>query len=103
MLGAVISAHFGSVLDSELGERPLGPAVGRTVEKAKEKPLAVPRTRDFGEGEATRVRTAASAASTSAFHLGVLIAGLLMIVGGLASGLGIQNPRRSRDVAVVPG
>ncbi|MGN6274355.1 MAG: MFS transporter [Solirubrobacterales bacterium] len=36
----------------------------------------------------------APAASTSAFHLGVLLAGLLMIAGGLASGLGIENPRR---------
>jgi EmrB/QacA subfamily drug resistance transporter len=33
-------------------------------------------------------------ASTSAFHLGVGIAGLLMIVGGIVSGVGIENPRR---------
>jgi EmrB/QacA subfamily drug resistance transporter len=37
---------------------------------------------------------AAPAASTAAFHLGVLIAGLLMILGGIASGLGIQDPKR---------
>jgi EmrB/QacA subfamily drug resistance transporter len=37
---------------------------------------------------------AAPAASTSAFHLGVLIAAALMIAGGIASGLGIENPRR---------
>ena len=37
---------------------------------------------------------AAAAASTSAFHLGVLIAAALMIAGGLASGFGIENPRR---------
>ena len=33
-------------------------------------------------------------ASTAAFHLGVVIAGALMILGGIASGLGIENPRR---------
>jgi EmrB/QacA subfamily drug resistance transporter len=33
-------------------------------------------------------------ASTSAFHLGALIAGLLMITGGIVAGLGIENPRR---------
>jgi EmrB/QacA subfamily drug resistance transporter len=33
-------------------------------------------------------------ASTAAFHLGVLIAGVLMILGGIASGFGIENPRR---------
>lgn len=37
---------------------------------------------------------AAPQASTPAFHLGVVIAGLLMIAGGIASGAGIQNPRR---------
>jgi EmrB/QacA subfamily drug resistance transporter len=42
----------------------------------------------------------AAAASTSAFHLGVVIAGILMILGGLASGLGIENPKR--QVKAVP-
>jgi EmrB/QacA subfamily drug resistance transporter len=36
----------------------------------------------------------AAAASTSAFHLGIGIAGALMIVGGVVSGFGIENPRR---------
>ena len=35
----------------------------------------------------------AAAASTSAFHLGLLIAAVLMILGGIASGLGIENKR----------
>ncbi len=43
---------------------------------------------------------AASAASTSAFHLGVLIAGALMILGGIASGIGIENPKRA--TAAIP-
>jgi len=36
-------------------------------------------------------------ASTSAFHLGVLIAGILMIVGGAISGLWIENPERKAE------
>lgn len=36
----------------------------------------------------------AAAASTSAFHLGILIAAILMIAGGIASGWGIENPKR---------
>lgn len=94
ILGAVISAHFGSVLDSNLGGRPLGPAAARTVAEAKAKPLAVPGTRHLPPAEATRVRAASVSASTSAFHLGVLIAGMLMIAGGVASGFGIEDPRR---------
>jgi EmrB/QacA subfamily drug resistance transporter len=42
----------------------------------------------------------AAAASTSAFHLGVAIAGILMIVGGIVSALGIENPRRT--VSAIP-
>jgi EmrB/QacA subfamily drug resistance transporter len=37
----------------------------------------------------------AASASTSAFHLGLLIAGALMIVGGIVSAVGIENPSRS--------
>ena len=36
----------------------------------------------------------AAAASTSGFHLGLLIAAVLMILGGIASGFGIENPKR---------
>jgi hypothetical protein len=36
---------------------------------------------------------ASADASTSAIHLGVLLAGLLMILGGIAAGFGIRNPR----------
>jgi EmrB/QacA subfamily drug resistance transporter len=39
-------------------------------------------------------------ASTAAFHLGVLIAGLLMIAGGVFAGFGIENPRH--QVEAVP-
>jgi EmrB/QacA subfamily drug resistance transporter len=37
----------------------------------------------------------AAAASTSAFHLGIAIAGVLMIAGGIVSALGIENPQRT--------
>lgn len=40
---------------------------------------------------------AAPAASTSAFHLGIVIAGVLMILGGIASALGIENPTRTTE------
>jgi len=43
---------------------------------------------------------AAPEASTAAFHLGILIAAVLMILGGIASWLGIENP--IRNVEAVP-
>jgi hypothetical protein len=97
VLGAVISAHFGSVLDSNLGDRPLSPKAAEIVSDAKAQPLAVPGTGKLPPPEASRIRTASAEASTDAFHLGVLIAGVLMILGGIASGLWIENPKRRME------
>jgi EmrB/QacA subfamily drug resistance transporter len=94
VLGAVISAQFGSSLDAELGARPLSPAAQSSVSEAKEQPLGLPKTGELGQAEASRVDAAATEASTDAFHLGVLLAALLMIAGGIASGIGIEDPRR---------
>ncbi len=103
VLGAVISASFGSSLDSNLGERPLGPAASNAIADAKEQPLAVPATEKLPRGEAERVQTASVDASTSAFHLGVFIGGLLMIAGGIVAGLGIENPRRKVEAVPTRG
>jgi EmrB/QacA subfamily drug resistance transporter len=102
VLGAVISAHFGARLDDELGGRPLSPAAKRSLADAKAQPLGIPETKRLSAAEATRVRGAAASASTSAFHLGVLIAGLLMIAGGVAAGVGIEDPRKRAGEAAAP-
>jgi EmrB/QacA subfamily drug resistance transporter len=99
ILGAVISAHFGARLDEELGTAPLSGPAAATVAMAKEKPLAVPGTEELPAAEAERVLVAADDASTSSFHLGIAIAGLLMIAGGVVAGLGIENPRRREEPA----
>ncbi len=95
VLGAVISAHFGTRLDAELGSRPLGPAAEKTVREAKQQPLGVPGTGRLGPVQGRRIAAASSDASTAAFHLGALLAGLLMMLGGIASGVGIRNRRRA--------
>lgn len=97
VLGAVISAYFGAGLDDNLGDRPLGPRAERTVSDAKAQPLAVPDTEALPPVQAARVDSASADASTSAFHLGIAIAGILMIVGGIVSGFGIENPRRRAE------
>jgi len=45
----------------------------------------------------------AASASTSAFHLGCLIAAALMIVGGIASAFGIENPSAQREAVPTRG
>ena len=94
VLGAVISAYFGSTLDSNLGDRPLAPPAEQTVSDAKAQPLAVPEVGSLPPAQADFVRSASTDASTSVFHLGIGIAGLLMIAGGIVAGIGIENPRR---------
>jgi hypothetical protein len=94
VLGAIISASFGAKLDDQLGPAPLSGAAVAAVDEAKEKPLAVPDTPGIPSAEADRVVQAAAEASTSSFRLGLGIAGILMILGGIVAGLGVQNPRR---------
>jgi predicted MFS family arabinose efflux permease len=101
VLGAVISASFGAKLDDHLGTAPLSNAAATAVTEAKEKPLAVPE--DLSGNEADRVMTAAEDASTSSFRLGIGIAGILMIVGGIVAGLGVQNPQRKRSAVPTRG
>jgi hypothetical protein len=94
VLGAVISAHFGGQLDSALGSRPLSPPATSAVAEAKEQPLGVPDVDEVDAVEAPRIIAASADASTSALHLGALLAGLLTIIGGIVAGIGIRNPRR---------
>jgi EmrB/QacA subfamily drug resistance transporter len=101
VLGAVISAHFGADLDSKLGTEPLRPGAEKAVADAKAQPLAVPKTGKLPPAEAQRVRAASVSASTSGFHLGLVIAALLMIAGGIASGIGIEDPKPRRRSSFV--
>lgn len=103
VLGVLISAQFSNSVDAELGERPLGPAAANAVERVKEKPLSVPATRRLPPGPAERVRTASATASTDAFHLGIGIAGVLMIAGGVVAGFGIVNPERRVETVPAGG
>jgi hypothetical protein len=110
VLGAVISAHFGTRLDSELASHPVATivpvgaefprrAATEAVEEAMEQPLGIPDTDKVDPVEARVIVAASTDASTSAFHLGTLLAGLLMILGGIASAIGIENPRRAAEKA----
>jgi EmrB/QacA subfamily drug resistance transporter len=42
-------------------------------------------------------------ASTEAFHLGIVIAGLLMIAGGILAGIGIENPKHKVEAVPTRG
>ena len=89
-VGAVISAQFASAAERGLGAGGArGDADAAYVEEARERPLTVPAGRS---GDA--VRAAVVQANVKAFHTGMIVAGLLMIAGGLVALAGIENPRR---------
>ena len=56
-----------------------------------------------GDAGSNPLTAAEPDASTAAFHLGVLIAGLLMIAGGIFAGIGIENPRRQAKAVPAGG
>jgi len=56
-----------------------------------------------GEASANPLTATAPEASTDAFHVGIAIAGLLMIAGGIVSWLGIENPERRREAVPAGG
>jgi EmrB/QacA subfamily drug resistance transporter len=97
VLGAVISGSFESTIDDKLAGTQLSPQGRQAVSDAKERPLSVPDTGGIASEEADRIETAATDASESGFHLGLGLAGGLMIVGGVIAGFGIQNPERKTE------
>jgi EmrB/QacA subfamily drug resistance transporter len=88
-VGAVISGQFASGVDGRLGERQASTAARAYVDEARERPLAAP-----GGSVDDRTRIAVRDANVEAFHRGMIVAGLLMIAGGLVALVGIENPRR---------
>ena len=97
VLGALISGSFKSTIDDNLSGAPLSPQAEKAVSQAKDKPLGAADTAGLSAGEASRVDSAVTDASTQAFHLGIAAGGILMIVGGVIAGIGLRNPRRETE------
>jgi EmrB/QacA subfamily drug resistance transporter len=93
ILGAVIAGSFKSSIDEEVVGASLTPEASRVVADAQEKSLAAADTTGLPGAEATFVANSVTDASERAFHIGMALAGGLMIVGGVVAGIGIVNPR----------
>jgi len=94
VLGAVIAGQFGSTLDERLAGAKLSPAGVSTVDEARDEALAGSEGSAIPQAEEDVIGPAIDDASESGFQLSMLVAGLLMIAGGVISGFGIQNPER---------
>jgi EmrB/QacA subfamily drug resistance transporter len=101
VLGALIAGQFGSAVSTDVADANLSAAGDSAIEEAKNNPLAPPDTADLSPPEADTVEAAARDGAVSAFHLAMVVNGVLMIAGGVVAGIGIQNPRR-RDDQIAP-
>jgi EmrB/QacA subfamily drug resistance transporter len=103
VVGALISAQFGSTLDRDLGAARLDSKATTVVSAAKSRPLAGgDEAEQLPASERDTVGTAIESSSQEAFHLSALVGALLMFAGGVTSALGIQNPKRRPEPVPAP-
>jgi EmrB/QacA subfamily drug resistance transporter len=93
IFGALIAGKFGSTVDGKVGSN-LSPAAEQAISEAKDNPLQPPSTNRLPPAEATEVESASVAGAEDGFHLAMMTAGTLMIVGGVIAGIGLRNPKR---------
>jgi len=101
-IGAVVAGSFQSRLDSDLAGNRLGAPARAAVAVDRGRPL-VTKVSNIPTVDRAAVRTALVDASVHAFRIGILVAGILAIIGGLAALVGIENPRRTVPCAECPG
>jgi EmrB/QacA subfamily drug resistance transporter len=103
VVGALVSAQFGSKLDERLESERLSPTALAAVDDARSRPLSLEVGERLPAAERAPLVAAAEAASVDAFRAGTAAAALLAIVGGLVSAAGIRNPRREVPCSECPG
>ena len=93
-VGTLVAAQFSSSIDHELAGRPLTPSGQAAVAQAKRLTLGRPSVGGVPPREASEIITASDHASLQAFRLGIGVAGVLVIIGGVIGAGAIRNPRR---------
>jgi EmrB/QacA subfamily drug resistance transporter len=91
-VGAVVTAAFASTLDGRVAHDPLSRRAQTALHEARTRPL-VTTASGVPASDRPRVHAALVDASVRAFRIGIGIAGLLVILGGVVSLVGIENPR----------
>jgi MFS family permease len=102
-LGAAVSAQFASALDDRTAGQQLSAAAAHAIHDAKEQPLSGGDVGDVPAPEAQTLDGEILDSSESAFHLGILIAVVLMVAGGAIALVGVRNPARPSDREPVRG
>ena len=103
LIGAFVTSQFESTLSDKLGDGPLSAQAQAAVREAKDRSLTTEPAQRVPPAERPRVRGAMEDASSAAFDVGLGVGAGLVLLGGLVSLVGIQNPRRSVPCADCPG
>ena len=105
-VGAVVSTTFAARLDHNVAHDPLSRQTRAALHQARTRPL-VTTASGVATADRPRVHSALVGASVHAFRIGIGIAGLLVVLGGVVSLVGIENPRararRHRPAAASTG
>jgi EmrB/QacA subfamily drug resistance transporter len=97
IFGALIAGKFGSTVDAKLADSGLAAQSERVIVKAKDNPLQTPSVDGLPPGQAAEVVSATEAGAEDGFHLAMMSAGTLMVVGGVIAGIGLRNPPRESE------
>ncbi len=90
-VGAVVSASFVASLDSRVAGVTLDAAGRAALTQARRLPLGLPDVHGLPAAQARALTSAAQQASLHGFHVGMLIASMLLAIGGLVGAAGIRN------------
>lgn len=93
-IGVLIGAQFNASLQHRFPVGQSRPGVRRALIAAERTPLSAKLPTGLGSASQS-FKQALSAASVSAFHAGVVAMAILLIIGGLISGIGIRNTKNS--------
>jgi EmrB/QacA subfamily drug resistance transporter len=94
-IGALVAAQFSASLDRHLAGQPLTTQGRAAVAQAKRLTLGRPSVAGVPPRQGRTIVAASDQASVDAFHLGIGVAGLLVICGGVIGAIGIRNPQRA--------
>jgi EmrB/QacA subfamily drug resistance transporter len=97
IFGAMIAGKFTSTVDGKLSDANLSSRADQAISEAKANPLQRPDTGGLPPAEAAEVESASVAGAEDGFHLSMMAAGSLMIVGGVIAGIGLRNPPRETE------
>jgi EmrB/QacA subfamily drug resistance transporter len=97
VFGALIAGQFGSTVDDRVADSNLSAQADQEISKAKDNPLQRPDTDGLPPTQAAEVERATAAGAEDGFHLAMMAAGVLMIVGGVIAGIGLRNPPRETE------